>query len=115
MERETHKIDVSGKTLGRVATEIARLLTGKHKENYVPHIDMGDYVVVKNIDKIVLTGKKKEEKIYYHHSGYPGGLKGIPHKKFVEKDSGAALKRAVYGMIPKNKLRKERIKRLKVE
>lgn len=113
--RETHIVDVAGKPLGRIATEIAVLLMGKDSESYRPHEDKGGFVVIKNIDKIVLTGNKKEGKFYYHHTGYPGGLKEVSYKKVIENNSGEALKKAVYGMIPKNKLRKERIKRLKVE
>ncbi len=115
MTRKTHIIDVAKKPLGRVATEIAVLLMGKDEENYKPHEDKGGFVVIKNIEKIVLTGKKEDDKMYYRHSGYPGGLKETPYKKLLLKDSTAALKSAVYGMLPKNKLRKERIKRLKVE
>ncbi len=115
MERKTHKIDASRKPLGRLASEIAVLLMGKEEEGYRPHEDKGGFVIVENIEKIVLTGKKEENKKYYHHSGYPGGLKEVPYKKVREKGSVEALKRAVYGMLPKNKLRKERIKRLKVE
>jgi large subunit ribosomal protein L13 len=115
MTRKTHTIDVTKKSLGRVATEIALLLMGKDEESYRPHEDKGGFVVVKNIDKIVVTGKKEEDKIYYRHSGYPGGLKETSYTKLLEKDHTAALKKAVYGMLPKNKLRKERIKRLKVE
>jgi large subunit ribosomal protein L13 len=115
MTRKTHTIDVTKKSLGRVATEIALLLMGKDEESYRPHEDKGGFVVVKNIDKIVVTGKKEEDKLYYRHSGYPGGLKETSYAKLLEKDHTAALKKAVYGMLPKNKLRKERIKRLKVE
>jgi large subunit ribosomal protein L13 len=115
MTREIYTIDVTKKSLGRVATEIAVLLMGKNKENYKPHEDNGGFVVVKNIKKIVLTGRKNDDKVYYRHSGYPGGLKETSYKKLLERSSGAALKKAVYGMLPKNKLRKERIKRLKVE
>ncbi len=114
-ERETITVDVQKKPLGRVATKIASLLMGKGKENYSPYEDVGDFVVVKNIENIAFTGRKKEDKKYYHHTGYPGGLKSTPYKKLIEKDSSAALKKAVYGMLPKNKLRKERIKRLKIE
>ncbi len=114
-ERKTHTIDVSKKPLGRIATEIVSLLTGKNKTDYSKNEDRGDFVVVKNIEKIKLSGKKEDDKIYYHHTGYPGGLKEVPYKKLTQKDQAAALKSAVYGMLPKNKLRKERIKRLKVE
>ncbi len=114
-ERKVHTIDASKKPLGRLASQIAVLLMGKHKEDYVPNRDKGDFVKVQNIESMTLTGKKEEDKIYYHHTGYPGGLKKTPYNKLIEKDSGAALKKAVYGMLPKNKLRKERIKRLKIE
>ncbi len=115
MNRETHTIDVSKRSLGRVATEITTLLMGKQRADYRPHDDKGDFVVVKNISNLVLTGDKKKKKIYYRHSGYPGGLKEIPYEKFAKRSQAIALKKAVYGMLPKNKLRKARIKRLKVE
>ncbi len=115
MKRETHTIDAQGKVLGRMATEVADLLRGKGKSDFVPYKDVGDSVVVKNIDKMKITGKKIEQKKYYSHSGYLGGLKEKPLKKVLAKDPGEALKRAVFGMLPKNKLRKEQIKRLKVE
>ncbi len=115
MTRKTHTIDATKRSLGRVATQIAVLLMGKDEKSYRPHEDNGGFVVVKNIQNIVLTGKKETDKMYYHHTGYPGGLKETPYKKVVEQDNAGALKRAVYGMLPKNKLRKERIKRLKGE
>lgn len=109
IERKTHKIDAEGKVLGRLATEIATLLRGKGKVNFLPHIDNGDFVVVKNSDKIKTTGKKIEQKVYYSYSGYPGGLKS---KKMKDISRAEALKRAVWNMLPKNKLRKDMIKRL---
>lgn len=115
MIRKTHTIDATKKSLGRIATEIVLFLMGKDEESYKAHEDKGSFVVVKNIEKIVVTGKKEEDKVYYRHSGYPGGLKETSYAKLLEKDHTAALKKAVYGMLPKNKLRKERIKRLKVE
>lgn len=115
MERKTHTIDASGKILGRLATQIAILLRGKHKPAFVPNKDIGDFVIVKNIDKIRLTGKKAESKIYYHHTGYLGGLKAVSFKKLFEKDPAEVLKRTVFGMLPKNKLSKKQIKRLKIE
>lgn len=115
MKRETHTIDASGKVLGRLATEIAVLLRGKNKPDFVPHKDMGDFVVVKNIKKIEVTGKKRDDKIYYHHTGYLGHLKKISFKELFKKDPPEVLKKAVSGMLPKNKLRKEQIKRLKIE
>lgn len=113
MERKTHTIDVTNKVLGRVAAEIAVLLRGKNKPDFVPYKDMGDFVVVKNVDKIRLTGKKAEQKIYYHHTGYLGGLKKLPFKKLFETNPDKVFKKAVFGMLPKNKLRTEQIKRLK--
>jgi large subunit ribosomal protein L13 len=115
MKREIHTIDANGKVLGRLASQIAILLMGKHKPNYDPSKDMGDVVIVKNIDKIKITGKKLEKEIYYRHSGYLGGLKEIPIKRIFEKNPSFLLKKAVYGMLPKNKLRKRMIKRLKFE
>ena len=115
MKRETHTIDATGKVLGRLASQIAILLMGKHKKDYDPSKDMGDFVIVKNVDKIKLTGKKLEKEIYYRHSGYIGGLKEIPIKRIFEKNPAFLLKKAVYGMLPKNKLRKRMIKRLKFE
>lgn len=115
MRREIHTIDASNRVLGRLATEIAILLRGKHKPDFVPYKDIGDFVVVKNPDKIKLTGRKMEQKKYYHHTGYLGGLKETPLKKVFEKDPGEVLRRAVFGMLPKNKLRKQQIKRLKIE
>ena len=114
IQRKTHTIDAQGKVLGRLATEIALLLRGKHKRNFVPYLDMGDFVVVKNAKEIRLTGKKTEQKKYYHYSGYPGGLKEVPFKKILEKNPNLILKKAVFGMLPKNKLRAKMIKRLKI-
>lgn len=115
MERKTHTIDATDKVLGRLATEIAILLRGKYKPDFAPNKDMGDFVVVKNIDKIGLTGKKFEQKIYYHHTGYLGGLKKTSFKELFKKDPTRVLKKAVFGMLSKNKLRAKQIKRLKVE
>lgn len=115
MDRETHTIDASGKVLGRLATQVAVLLRSKHRPDFVPYKDMGGFVIVKNVEKIKLTGKKREQKKYYHHSGYLGGLKEVPLEKIFKRDPGEILKRAVYGMLPKNKLRAKQIKRLKFE
>ena len=115
MQRETHIIDAKNKPLGRLATEIAKLLQGKHKKDYHPAKDMGDFVVVKNIEKIKFTGKKFEKKQYFRHSGYLGSGKFIPLKKIFEKNPESVLRMAVYGMLPKNKLRARMIKRLKIE
>jgi len=113
MEREIHTIDVKGKPLGRVASQIAVLLMGKHKPDFVPNQDRGDFVHVKNVEKIKLTGKKIEQKKYYRHSGYLGHLKEISIKKVMSYKPEEILRRAVSGMLPKNRLRKQRLKRLK--
>ncbi len=114
MARQTHTIDASKKTLGRLATSIAVLLIGKHKPSFTPNKDDGDYVEIVHIDEMVLTGNKMEQKMYYHHTGYPGGLKSDSAARVVEnKGIMELLKRAVWNMLPKNKLRKEMIKRLK--
>ncbi len=115
MKKERQIIDASKKPLGRVASEVAILLLGKNKTDYEPNVDKGEAVTVKNIEDISFTGNKKEDKIYYHHTGYPGGLKEISYERLTKKDRTLALKKAVYGMLPKNKLRKERIKKLKIE
>jgi len=115
MKRETHTIDATDRVLGRLATEIAVLLRGKNKIDFAPNKDIGDFVVVKNINKIRVTGKKAEQKIYYHHTGYLGNLKKIPLKKLLEKNPAEILRKAVFGMLPKNKLRAQQIKRLKAK
>ena len=113
MKRETHTIDATNKVLGRLATHISLLLQGKDKPDFEPHRDMGSIVVVENVSKIGVTGKKAKQKKYYHHSGFLGGLKEIPFKKVFEKNPSQILRTAVFGMLPKNKLRAKRIKRLK--
>lgn len=113
MKRETHTIDATGKVLGRLATQIAVLLRGKHKPDFVPYRDMGALVLVKNVGKMKITGKKIEQKKYYRHSGFIGSLKEIPLKTLFKTAPEEVLKKAVYGMLPKNKLRPKQIKRLK--
>lgn len=115
MERKTYTIDATNRILGRLAVQIAGLLRGKNKATYVPYKDMGDIVVVKNIKNIKVSGKKPEQKKYYHHTLYLGGIKEISFKKLFEKDPAEVLKKAVWGMMPQNTLRKEQIKRLKIE
>lgn len=112
IKREWVLIDLSGKVVGRIAPYIATLLQGKHKANYVPYLDMGDYVVAINAKKLVITGKKAQTKTYTRYSGYPGGLKKIPYKTLLDKKPGDIIKHAVSGMLPKNKLRDQRMKRL---
>jgi len=115
MERKTHKIDARDKVLGRLATEIAVLLRGKGKPEFAPHKDTGDFVIIQNIDKIRVTGKKMEQKKYYRHSGYPGGLKSVTMGGIFARDPKELFIKAVSGMLPHNKLKKEQIKRLKFE
>ena len=114
MQRETHTIDATDRPLGRLAVEVAILLRGKQRPDFVLYKDMGDSVIVKNIKKVRITGKKLEQKIYYHHTGYLGNLKKIPMKVIFAKNPGKVLKKAVLGMLPKNKLRAKQIKRLKI-
>ena len=114
MKKETHTIDAEGKILGRLATQIATLLRGKQRPDFAPNKDIDDIVIIKNVDKIKVTGKKYTDKIYYRHTGYLGGLKEVNYKKVFEKNPSEVLKRAVYGMLPKNKLRDKIIKNLKL-
>ena len=107
-------IDAKDKTLGRIAVIIAKLLMGKHKPDYTPYADSGDYVVVINADKIRVSGEKEIEKIYYHASGYPGGLKETRFRDMIKKHPDFPIRSAVKGMLPKNKLRYRMLKRLKV-
>lgn len=114
IKRNWHLIDAGGQVLGRQASKIAQLLIGKNKVYYTPSLDCGDYVVVINANKVKVTGKKLKEKIYYRHSGYPGGLKEISFEEQLKKDSRKIIQWAVRNMLPKNKLRKKRLARLKV-
>jgi len=112
--RSWHLIDADNQILGRVATQIATLLIGKQKPTYTPHIDGGDYVVVINSSKVAVTGNKEEKKIYYHHSNHPGGLSSMNLGTMMEKFPTRAIEKAVFNMLPKNKLRSERMNRLKI-
>ena len=114
IERKWHLIDADGKVLGRLAVEIADILRGKKKVIYTNHIDCGDFVVVTNAGKLVLTGKKPEQKMYFTFSGYPDGAKLTPYGKMMEKSPEKVLMAAVKGMLPKNKLADKQLKRLKV-
>lgn len=107
-------IDAAGQVLGRLATRVARLLIGKDKPAYTPHLDCGDHIIVINAEQIKLTGNKIDQKIYYHHSGYPGGLKEVPIRTVLQKHPEEVLREAVLGMLPKNKLRARRAKKLRV-
>jgi len=114
IEREWWVIDASDKTLGKIATQVANLLMGKHKPIYAPHIDTGDYVVVINAAKVKVTGKKAEQKIYYRHSGYPGGLKSQRIEELFSKDPARVIELAIKGMLPHNRLGRAMFKKLKV-
>ncbi len=107
-------IDAEGQVLGRLATRVARLLIGKDKASYTPFLDCGDHVVVINAERIRLTGNKIDQKIYRHHSGYPGGLKEVPIRTLLQKHPEEVVREAVLGMLPKNKLRARRAKKLRV-
>ena len=114
VERKWYVIDADGVVLGHLAAQVALMLRGKHKPTFTPHVDTGDFIIVTNTDKIVMTGKKLDAKIYYHHSGYPGGLKETPYRELLAKKSEFALKKAVRGMLPKGPLGNAMIKKLKV-
>jgi len=114
IEQKWHLVDAKGKTLGRLASRIALLLRGKHKPIFTPHVDAGDFVVVVNAEKVNLTGKKWQEKLYIYHTGYPGGLKSTSAEKVRDKNPERLITMAVQGMLPKNKLGKKMIKKLKV-
>lgn len=114
LERKWHIFDASKENFGRMSTQIATLLHGKHKVSFAPHRDEGDFVVVVNTDRIKFTGGKDQKKVYYSHSGYLGGLKSITLGDQIQKDSREVVKKAVFGMLPGNKLRPEMMKRLKL-
>ncbi|MDQ2086230.1 50S ribosomal protein L13 [Herbivorax sp. ANBcel31] len=114
VKRKWYVVDAEGKTLGRLASEVAKVLRGKNKPEYTPHVDTGDYVVVLNAEKVVLTGKKMEQKFYRRHSLYPGGLKEIQYKQFLADKPERAVEIAVKGMLPKNSLGRAMSKKLKV-
>ncbi len=114
IERKWYVVDAQGRTLGRLATEVARLLSGKNKPIYSPDTDTGDYVIVVNADKVAVTGKKYTDKLYRHHTGYLGGLKEIPFKTLMEKHPTDAVEYAVKGMLPKNSLERAMFRTLQV-
>ncbi|MDD2558071.1 MAG: 50S ribosomal protein L13 [Desulfuromonadaceae bacterium] len=114
IERNWYVVDLDGKVLGRTATEIARILRGKHKPIYSPSVDTGDFVVVTNAGKLLLTGNKINDKMYYHHTGYPGGIRSINAAKQMEKKPEDLVLKAVRGMLPKNRLGRQMLKKLKV-
>jgi large subunit ribosomal protein L13 len=114
IEQAWRLVDADGRTLGRLATEIADVLRGKHKPVYTPHVDTGDFVVVVNAEKVRVTGKKLEQKIYYRHSGYPGGLHERTLAEQLERRPEEVIRRAVRGMLPKNKLAAAQLRKLKI-
>jgi len=114
IERTWYVVDAEGKTLGRLATEIARILRGKHKPIYTPHVDTGDYVIVINADKVRVTGNRLDQKMYYRHSGYMGGLKTVSLRRMLETHPERVIEHAVKGMLPKNRLGRQMYKKLKV-
>lgn len=114
IEREWYVVDAEGQTLGRLASRIAPLLKGKHKPTYTPHLDCGDFVIIVNAEKVRVTGRKLDQKLYYHHSGYPGGLKSISLRDQLDRYPERVLEAAVRGMLPKNKLGRRMVKKLKV-
>lgn len=111
---QTHILDAENKILGKIATEAATLLIGKNKTNYAPNLNVGDKVVIVNSDKIAVTGNKELKKVYHRHTGFPGGVKSQKLQDFAKKDSTKVLKAAISGMLPKNKLRKERLANLRI-
>ncbi|HCM04403.1 MAG TPA: 50S ribosomal protein L13 [Oceanospirillales bacterium] len=114
VQREWFIVDAAEQTLGRLATEIALRLKGKHKPEYTPHVDTGDYIVVINADKIRVTGKKTSDKMYYRHTGYPGGLRSISFDKLLDHKPEMIIEQAVKGMLPKNPLGRDMYRKLKV-
>ena len=114
VERKWYVIDAENAVPGRLAAQVALMLRGKHKPTFTPHVDTGDFIIVVNTDKIVLTGKKLDQKIYYHHTGHPGGLKETKYRDLMANKSEFALKKAVRGMLPKGPLGNKMIKKLKV-
>jgi len=113
-ERHWYLVNGEGKVLGRLATELANVLRGKNKPTFTPHVDTGDFVVVINAEKVVLTGKKMKDKIYYHYTGYPGGIKEVNAEKLLVKKPTELLRMAVKGMLPKNSLGRQMLRKLKI-
>lgn len=109
-----HVVDAEGKVLGRLASEVARILRGKHRPDYTPHVDTGDHVIVVNADKVKVTGRKLDQKIYYRHSGYPGGLKQATLRQMIDTRPERVIEQAVKGMLPKNRLGRKLFKKLRV-
>ncbi|MDP8940183.1 MAG: 50S ribosomal protein L13 [Actinomycetota bacterium] len=114
VERKWYVVDAEGKTLGRLASEIARVLRGKNKPQYTPHVDTGDFVVVVNADRVSVTGRKAEQKLYRRHTGYPGGLREASYEQMMDRKPTEILHKAVYGMMPKTRLGRQQFRKLKI-
>lgn len=114
VERKWYVVDADGQTLGRIASEVAKILSGKTKPIYTPHVDTGDHVIVTNVDKVVLTGKKLDQKLYRHHTGHPGGLKETKYRDMMANKPEEVFIHAVKGMLPKNKIGRQMLKKLRV-
>ena len=114
VERKWYVVDADGMVLGRLASQVANILRGKNKPTYTPHVDTGDHVIIINASKIVMTGKKLDQKIYYHHSGYAGGLKETKYRKLIEEKPEFAVRHAIVGMLPKGPLGRQMAKKLHV-
>ncbi|KIT21373.1 50S ribosomal protein L13 [Vibrio parahaemolyticus] len=114
VKRDWYVVDAEGKTLGRLASEIASRLRGKHKAEYTPHVDAGDYIIVINAEKVAVTGNKAKDKVYYHHSEFPGGLKSITFEKLIDRKPEMVLELAVKGMLPRGPLGRAMYRKLKV-
>nr|WP_139380216.1 50S ribosomal protein L13 [Maledivibacter halophilus] len=114
VERKWYVVDAEGKTLGRLATQVATILRGKHKPTFTPHVDTGDFVIILNAEKVKLTGKKLDQKMYRWHTGYPGGLKERTYREMINNKPEKVVFSAVKGMLPKNKLGRQMIKKLRV-
>lgn len=114
IERQWFVVDATGAVLGRLATEVARILRGKHKPSYTPHVDLGDHVIVINADKIKVTGRKAEQKTYYRHTGYAGGIRSSSYREVMDKHPERILRKAIWGMLPHNPLGRQMFKKLRV-
>jgi large subunit ribosomal protein L13 len=114
LDHQWYLVNAEGKVLGRLATELVKILKGKNKPTYTPHLDTGDFVIVVNAGKVTLTGKKMKDKIYYHHTGYPGGIKEMNAEKLLAKKPTEIIRMAVKGMLPKNSLGRQMIRKLKI-
>jgi len=114
IEHQWHVVDATDKVLGRLASQIAQVLKGKHRPTYAPHMDMGDHIVVVNVEKIRVTGSKADKKVYHRHTGYPGGLRTTSFERMMEDHPDRILKKAVWGMLPNNRLGRQLLKKLRV-